>query len=130
MGNHLAQKDANSPWGPYFLSLHAEQGKHFERAEWMIELALKKAPGLGILYYQKGRLLWLQGKYNQAVDAFEYAVKRKVHLVESHLFLGKIFLRDFELKLAKDHLEVVLKSAPRNKEALLSLSQVYSLKRD
>ncbi|NJL25453.1 MAG: hypothetical protein HC902_09945 [Calothrix sp. SM1_5_4] len=45
IGNHLAVSAHLTPWGAYYLSLAAMARKDYPRAQWMLELALKKAPG-------------------------------------------------------------------------------------
>ena len=58
----VSQKFPDSFLGPYFQSLVAEKMMLYDKSRWMIELALKKAPELPILFYQKARLLLQDGQ--------------------------------------------------------------------
>ena len=101
-----------------------------EKAYWMLELALKKAPQVGILYYQKGRLLWAKNKYQEAIEAFSRAIQLKANTYESHIFLGQVYLRDQDLSLAAKHFRVVLEANPGNRVALMAMAEISIQLRD
>src|SRR5690606_12764514 len=94
VANHLSRKDHMAPWGPYYLSLAAEARKDYDRALWMVELALKKSPEQGILSYQKGRIIWALEDYTQALELFETALDHDPKILDAHMMLGQIFYRD------------------------------------
>lgn len=123
LANHLARQDHLAPWGPYYLSLAADARKDYSRALWMIELALKKAPSLGILKYQKGRILWGLEEYSQAMEMFEEALDKEPELLDAHMMLAQIHYRDQEFDKAKDHFEVVLSKDSKNYTALVGLAE-------
>ena len=119
----LANEHHVSPWGPYYLSLIAEQKGQAMRAVWMIDLALKKAPGKGILLFQKGRLLWKQNKPTLAMELYEAAVRETPELVDAHMSLAQVYYRDQEFEKAGKHFEKVVKYDRRNANAFIGLAE-------
>src|SRR5690606_6484211 len=63
IGERISEIEPDAPWGSYYMSVASENLGHIERAMWMIDLALKKATNVGVLKYQKGRILWKQQFY-------------------------------------------------------------------
>lgn len=123
LGNHLARKDHLAPWGSYYLSLSADARKDHSRALWMIELAQKKAPKVGLLKYQEGRILWSLEEYTQAMEQFEEALEQDSSLLDAHLMLGQIYYRDQEFSKAKTHFETVLKKDSSNYISIVGLAE-------
>lgn len=130
IGNHLATTHPLAPWGVYFLSLHAEQEEDFDRALWMADLALQKAPQLGILKYQKARVLWHQERPEAAIRHAHKSLDLDPNLVDAHLFLGEVYLRDHLTGRAEDHFEEVLKKEPQNVIATAGMADLHSFERD
>ncbi|MCB9025109.1 MAG: hypothetical protein H6625_02220 [Bdellovibrionaceae bacterium] len=126
----LTEESSFSPWGSYYLSLIAEHENHLDRAFWFVDLALKKAPGQAILYYQKARLQWKSHEYELSAENFEKAIELNSNLSGAHLFLAKINYRDQDLKIAEKHFDKVLQKDQRNFEALLGIIKVYQAKGD
>lgn len=123
LGNHLAQQESFAPWGAYFLSLSAQSRGDYSRALWMVELALKKSPQMGLLLYQKGRLHWSIKDYSEATALFSESLRRDPNIVDAHLMLGQIYYRDQEFAKARGHFERVLKSEDKNYVALVGLAE-------
>lgn len=123
VGNHLARQDHLAPWGSYYLSLSAEARKDHSRALWMIDLAQKKAPKVGLLKYQKGRILWSLEEYTQAMEHFEEALDQDPGLLDAHLMLGQIFYRDQEFGKARTHFEAVLKKDSSNYVSTVGMAE-------
>jgi len=125
LGNHLAKTEILGPWGVYYLSLAALERKEFTRSLWMVEAALKKAPSIGLFYYQRGRVLWAMNEVDAAVAAFEESLRLDSKNTEAHFFVGQIYLKDLDFKRAAEHLEVAVKADRKNPVALDGLSYCY-----
>jgi tetratricopeptide (TPR) repeat protein len=117
------KKEPFQPWGSFFLSMAAEARGDLAKAKWMVELGLKKNPSYGILYYQKGRLYWLDKAYADSLQLVRKAVEMDPGLTEGHLFLGQIYFRDQEFDKASEHFYTVLKSKPSHLVALSGLAE-------
>jgi tetratricopeptide (TPR) repeat protein len=125
IGEKLSQVEPEAPWGAYYLSIAAENKGHTERAMWMVDLALKKASNIGVLKYQKGRILWKQQFYKEAIAEMQQAVELDKNIKDAHLFLGQVFLRELDFKKAQGYFETVLLLESRNHQALLGLASCY-----
>jgi tetratricopeptide (TPR) repeat protein len=130
IGAHLAQHHHLSPWGPYFLSLAAENRKEYPRALWMIELAIKKAPASGLLTYQQGRLYWISRDQTTAVQSFKKAIELDNRLADAHLVLGQLALIAGQTDEAGKRFQSALDSESRNIAALVGLAEVRLKKND
>jgi tetratricopeptide (TPR) repeat protein len=119
----ISVREPKAPWGAYYWAIAAEHKHDQARALWMIDLALKKAPDLGILHFQKGRLLWGDKLYNQAMEELLKAVQADGNLSEAHVFLGQIYFRDQEYAKATQHFYTVLKARPNDPIALSGLAE-------
>lgn len=119
----IAVKDSRAPWGAYYWALAAEFRHETSRAFWMIDLALKKAPDVGILHFEKGRLLWKDGVYAGAMESLTKAVQLDGSLSEAHVFLGQIYFRDQDYARATQHFYAVLKARPTDPIALSGLAE-------
>ena len=125
VGERLSQVEPDAPWGAYYLSIASENKGHTERALWMIDLALKKASNVGVLKYQKGRILWKQQFYKEAITEMERSISLDKNIKDAHLFLGQVYLRELDFKKAQNHFEAVLSSESRNRQALFGLGSCY-----
>lgn len=126
----LTEESSLSPWGSYYLSIISEQKHHLDRAFWHVDLALKKAPGQAILYFQKARLQWKNHEYELSAENFEKAIELNSSLTSAHLFLAQINFRDQDYKVAESHFEKVLNNDQRNFEAILGMIKIYQAKGD
>jgi len=124
VGAFIAEKEHQSPWGPYYLSLAAEARSDFPRALWMIDLASKKAPNNGMMVYQAGRIHWKNGDRLSAKRSFEAAIKLASNLSEAHSILGQLALLDGNLSDAEKRFQKALQSDSRNQSSLLGLAEV------
>lgn len=122
-GDHLAKEHHMGPWGPYFLSLSAEAKGDLDRAMWMIELALKKAPQEGLLIYQKGRLQHARGEMTAAVQSFEDSIKIRSDLLGARMVLGQIYYRDQDFDKAKVHFKSAVELDSQMTEAWAALAE-------
>jgi tetratricopeptide (TPR) repeat protein len=121
----MARIDLDSPWGAYFLSLAAEGTGDFDRALWMVELALKKAgEDFGLFVYQRGRIFVKMNEIAKGLGEIERAVAGDRSLVAGSLYLATIYHRDAELERAEKNYRFVLDSDPRHYEALVGLAEV------
>lgn len=123
LGQFLAQKHYQLPWGPYFLSLAAESRKDYKRGIWMIELAIKRDTNQALMYYQKGRLHWALNEFSVAVPAFQTAVEKNSQFLDAHIFLGQMFYRDQNAKQAVYHFEKARSIQGQNIDATLGLAE-------
>ncbi|MEO0335375.1 MAG: tetratricopeptide repeat protein, partial [Pseudomonadota bacterium] len=119
----LSNEHHVGPWGPYFMSLVAEHKGQTLRSLWMIELALKKSPGKGILLFQKGRLMWKQNEPNLAMELFEAAVNETPELSDAHMMLAQVYYRDQEFSKAEKHFKRVIELDKRNANAFIGLAE-------
>ncbi len=123
IGKELSIREPSAPWGPYFLASVARDRKELERALWMSELAMKRAPEVGVVHYLKGQILWNKKEYAAAVYCFEKSTEMDPTLIPAHLFLGKIYFRDQEYSNASRHFYAVLKIDPKHPVALTGLAE-------
>lgn len=121
----LSERDTSSPWGPYFYALSAENQNQMERAIWMNELALKRAPTTALFYYQKGRLSWKRDSYKESVDSFNRALQLDSNFIDAHLFLGQIHFRDQDYARSARHFQAVLRVRPKDQTALIGLAECH-----
>lgn len=124
-GERLSQVEPDAPWGAYYLSVAAENRGHIERALWMIDLALKKATNVGVLRYQRGRILWKQEFFKEAIAEMQKAIDLDKNIKDAHLFLGQVYLRELDFKKAQMHFEAVLLLEARNQQALFGLANCH-----
>ena len=90
-GSQMARFRPLSPWGAYYMSLAAEGKKHYPRALWMIDLALKKDVQVSVLHYQKARILWLLEQEEEAKKEMKIADQisdKKTRVPEVSFTLG------------------------------------------
>lgn len=125
IGERISELEPDAPWGAYYLSVASENRGHIERALWMIDLALKKASSVGVLRYQKGRVLWKQQFFKEAIAEMQKSIELDKGIKDAHLFLGQVYLRELDFKKAQGHFEAVLLSESRNQAALLGLANCY-----
>lgn len=125
IGEKLSQIEPDAPWGAYYLSIASENKGHTERAMWMVDLALKKANNIGVLKYQKGRILWKQQFFKEAIAEMQNALELDKGIKDAQLFLGQIYLRELDFKKAQSYFETVLLQESRNQKALFGLASCY-----
>ena len=117
IAGEIAGRDIESPWGVYYLSLAADHAGDLPRALWMAELAMKKAPAIGLFGYQKGRVLWKMEKHRAAVEEIQAAVKHEPRLVDAHLFLGQVYARDQQPEKSAAHFQKAAELDPSSVSA-------------
>lgn len=122
-GNRMSEEQTDSPWGPYYLGLAAEQRGDLQRALWMLELALKKGSDVGLIHYEKARILFRQEQNVASVDEFTRALKLDGNLVPAHGFLGQIYFRDQEFDKATTHFQMLVQAEPSNALGLAGLAE-------
>ena len=129
-GQSLSRMDLQSPWGFYYRSLAAEGQGEMGRALWMIDLALVRATDVGLLYFQKGRLLYAQNQMSEAVALIERAATLDEGNFSAHLILGQLYLRNGEAPRAKVFLQQAARLQPRNLSAALGLAECWAAEKD
>lgn len=123
IGYELSRRDTKSPWGPYYLGLKAESENALERALWMAELTVKRAPNMGIVHFQKGRILWKKEAFTESLEAFTKSLQLDPNMIDAHLFVGQIHFRDQSYAKAALHFQSVLRARPRDPTALMGLAE-------
>jgi len=124
LGNFMAQHFVIEPWGAFYLSVAAEQHKDYSRALWMIELAVKKSPHNGLLYYQRARIHWQLNEMGLAVDDYKTAVKENSRLADAQLVLAQYSTRANDLKSAEGYYQQFIAVEPENHIALAAYGEV------
>lgn len=124
IGNHLATHAPLTPWGPYYLGLSASARKDFLRAQWMLELALKKAPKEGLFHYELGRVAWENGDAVTAMKELKEASSLNPSLTEAHFVMGQMALQRDDLGQARELFQKSLASDSKNVRILLASAQV------
>jgi tetratricopeptide (TPR) repeat protein len=90
----------------------------------MAELAIKKSPHNGILFYQRGRVHWALNENGLAIDDYNLAVKENDRLADAHLFLAQFYSRANDLKTAETHYARFIKSEPENHAVLAAYAEL------
>ncbi len=123
IGQVLARNNPESPLGAYYLGLVADHQNDLGRALWMVDLALKKAPSVGLFHYEKGRLLYKQKKYHASVDEFQSALNLDSRLYPAHGFLGAMYLREERVGAATEQFQELRKAQPNSAIAIAGLKK-------
>lgn len=71
------EKNPDSPWPSYYLSLSAYEENKMNRALWFIEKSLEKSPDEGMFLYQKAKVLGKLGFSTEAEIAIQRAVDER-----------------------------------------------------
>lgn len=114
-----------SPWGPYYLSIYEEQKRNFDKAHWLIDLALKKTPNFGMLYYQKSRIHWAQDNKVEAITLAQKALELDNRIKSAHLFLANVYLSESEYNKALNHYAFLNNNGVDNQNVVLGLAESY-----
>lgn len=130
VGSYLGMHHSLTPWGAYYMSLAAEARKDYPRAQWMMELALKKAPNEGLFHYQLGRLYWQMEETQQAVKELKAASDANPSLTDAHWMVGQIALQKGNLKEAEDSLGKALGNNRNHWPALMAMATVKTKSKD
>lgn len=116
IGHHISTRFYYSPWGPYYLSLVHEQSGQLDQALWLADLAVSKSKEqVGLLHYQKSKLLFKLGANSEAYDGFENAVRLNDSLWDAHVYLGHQSFLDGDYSKAARHLGKVLEGGDLNR---------------
>ena len=111
----LSHNHLKAPWGAYYKSLIAsEKYKDFQRAEWMANLALKKAPENQIIKFQLARIYWNTDRNSEAYDLMQEIKKKNPNDVSILKFLGDIEYKDRNFKEAEKYYSKVLSEFSRD----------------
>jgi TolA-binding protein len=86
----LARREPKSPLGVYYLSYVAELRHQALKAAWLMDLALKKAPDIAFLQYQKARTLYREDAFAEGNAAFAKASELGMKSPELTLIHGVI----------------------------------------
>jgi tetratricopeptide (TPR) repeat protein len=130
IGSYLGMHHSLTPWGAYYMSLAAEARKDLPRAQWMMELALKKAPNEGLFHYQLGRLYWVNEDTVQALKELKTASDNNPTLTDAHWIVGQIALQKGSFKEAEDYLNKALDNNRNHWPALMALATVKTKGKD
>ncbi len=95
LGVEMSARHVDSPWGAYFLGIAAAERKEMLRAQWMLDLAERKAGGpIGLVRYEKARLLEKEEGVPAAAKEMKEAVQADATLMPAILWLAQIHHRD------------------------------------
>jgi tetratricopeptide (TPR) repeat protein len=130
LGNKMSIGDSSEPWGSYFLSLAAEGNKDLLRAQWMAELAVKKAPSEGIVLYQLGRIQWAMDDREGAAKTLQSATDKNPTLTEGFVFLGQMALLQDKTSEAQKRFAHAYEQDSKNFGAVMGLADVAVRKND
>lgn len=131
LGTEMASREVDSPWGAYFLGLAAVQKGEFLRAHWLFDLAEKKAGGpIGIVRYEKARLLEREEGPSAAAKEMKEAVRLETSLVAGHLWLAQVYHRDRVMAEAEKYYRQALEVKSDLWPALSGLSEILIDKND
>lgn len=123
VGSHLAKTAPLTPWGPYYMSLVATIRRDYPRAQWMLELALKKAPNEGLFHYELGRLYWEQKDEAGAIKEMKLASDLNPALTDAHYIVGQLALRADDLGQARKMFAKALANNSKHSPSLMGLAQ-------
>lgn len=126
VATNLLERFPESAWGNYYLSLAFENQGFLDRAIWTIDLAQRKGAQWGVLSYQKARLFWAKGAYQDAEVSFLKALEKDQGLNEANYFLGQLYYRDYEFAKAIIHLKKWAISKPQDSDSLKLLADAQA----
>jgi tetratricopeptide (TPR) repeat protein len=125
LGNQMAQRWPDSPWGAFYLSLAAEGRHEFRRALWMIELADRKSGRLqGLFAYQRSRVLFDLGEMQASIAEMNRAMTLNPSLIDGDLFLAELAAKDLDWDQAVSRYQAALRIDSMNSEAIKGLKEV------
>lgn len=130
IGNWLAVNAHLTPWGAYYMSLAAQSRKDYPRANWMLELALKKAPSVGIFHYQMGRLQWEMGEEKAALESLKKASDLDASLTDAHYVMGQMALNKEDYSAAETLLRKALANDSKHWPATMAMASLKMKKGD
>jgi len=130
IGAYLGVHAHLTPWGAYYMSVAAGARKDYPRAVWMMELALKKAPGEGLFHYQLGRMHWEMEDDTSALKHLKMASEMNPTLTDAHWVMGQIALQRGEMNQAQELLEKALNNEPTHFGALMAMASLKSKGKD
>jgi tetratricopeptide (TPR) repeat protein len=93
-----------SPWPHVDLAVSLIGVNRLDDAKKNLDEALRYDPKLPQAYYQLGRLLEMQGKFEAAIDALTKASEFDQQYPEPHLAMGRIYHRLGDRKKAEDEI--------------------------
>lgn len=125
VGQELADRFVDAPWGAYYLGLSAARRGESLRAHWMFELAEKKAGGrLAIVRYETARLLEQDGESLAAAKEMKEAVRLEPQLLAAQLWLAQVHHRDRLLREARSYYQKVLELKADHYASIVGLADV------
>ncbi len=125
LGLEMSASHVDSPWGAYFLGILASQRGEYLRAHWLLDLAEKKAGGpIGIVRYEKARLLEREEGPSAAAIEMKEAVRLDNTLLAGNLWLAQIYHRDRVLSEAEKYYRRALETKSDLWPALSGLSEI------
>lgn len=131
LGTEMAASEVHSPWGAYFLGLAASHKGEFLRAHWLLDLSEKKAGGpVGIVRYEKARLLEREEGPSSAAKEMKEAVRLDSSLIAGHLWLAQVYHRDRVMGDAEKHYRQALEIKGDLWSALSGLSEILMEKNE
>jgi hypothetical protein len=125
IGEWLSRNEIEAPWGPYFLSLHAQARGESSRAHWLLDLAEKKAGGeMAVVQYERARQSLARGEMRAAVSHLKSAVAMDAELAPAQLWLAQVHEREQLWDEAVTHYAAYLKLRPKSAAAHFAYAEV------
>lgn len=125
IGEWLSQNEMEAPWGPYFLSLHAQARGESLRAHWLLDLAEKKAGGeMAVVQYERARQSLARGETRAAVSFMKAAVAKDADLAPAQLWLAQVHEREQLWEDAVTHYAAYLKLRPKAAAAHFAFAEI------
>jgi DNA-binding winged helix-turn-helix (wHTH) protein/tetratricopeptide (TPR) repeat protein len=100
------------------LNFYSPRSKHAEqlaRAEAALQRAIKAEPGNAQAYRWQGRLLWLQGKPDEAISTFERSLALNPYQVYAHAELGLAKIEAGRSNETLGHIETAIRLSPNDR---------------
>lgn len=121
----MAARETDSPWGAYFLGLAASSRGEMLRAQWMLDLAEKKAGSpIGLVRYEKARWLEKEEGPEAAAKEMKEAVRIDATLMPGFLWLAQLHHRDRMIGEAERYYRQVLALKADVYPAIIGLANI------
>ena len=109
LGSEMSVRHMDSPWGSYFLGVAAAHRGEMLRAQWMFDLAEKKAGSpIGLVRYERARIAEKEDGVAEAAKDMKEAVRMDPTLMPGLLWLAQVHHRDRMNSEAEKYYRAVL----------------------
>jgi tetratricopeptide (TPR) repeat protein len=109
----------------YQVARDAEKRGDLDKAATEYLAVLEIRPGEPLILNNLGLVYHLQGKYREAIETLQQAVRHSPELLGARLFLGIDYYRTNQPEKALTHLNKAIALSPKDKQAHLYLGRCY-----